>query len=135
MERKKRCPSGTTSSEDTVLVQIVAEMLPHDSPEFQERAKLPRSARGPSLALYHELQEAADAEQLPRTGEEAASDDAPKPQRKRSPFIGSDAILFEFTDKGDTPLDHTRERNGRPERSPSLPPLDEPKSADDQPPA
>ena len=51
----------------------------------------------------------------------------PKPQRKRSSFTGSDAILFEFTDKGDTPLDHTRERKGRPERSPSLPPLDEPK--------
>lgn len=63
------------------------------------------------------------------------SDETPKPRRKRSPYTESDAILFEFTDKGDTPLDHTRERKGRPERSPSLPPLDEPKPAEaDQPP-
>jgi hypothetical protein len=54
MERRKRRPSGTTSSKDTVLVQIVAEMLPHDSPEFQERANRPLSERGPNLAQYHE---------------------------------------------------------------------------------
>ena len=55
MERRKRSPSGTTSSEDTVLVRIVAKGVPADSAEFQERAKLPRSERGPNLALYHEL--------------------------------------------------------------------------------
>jgi hypothetical protein len=42
--------------------------------------------------------------------------------------------LYEFTDRG-APLDETRERKGRPERSPSLPPLDEPKAGDEQPPS
>ncbi len=62
MERKRRRPSGTTSSEDTVFVQIVAEWLPPDSPEFQQRAKLPLSARGPNLALYLEEQKAKSDE-------------------------------------------------------------------------
>ncbi|MBY0460081.1 MAG: hypothetical protein K2V38_22420 [Gemmataceae bacterium] len=57
-------------------------------------------------------------------------DETPKPPRKRSPYLGSSGVLFQFTDKG-TPLDETRERKGRPARSPSLPPLDEP--AGDQP--
>lgn len=61
------------------------------------------------------------------------SDETPKPQRKRSPYTFSSAVLVRFVDKGDTPLDLTRERRGRPERSPSLPPLDEPKPADDKP--
>jgi hypothetical protein len=65
MERRKRTPSGTTSSEDTVLVQIVAEMLPHDSPEFQERANRPLSERGPNLARYLEQQKADDARDQP----------------------------------------------------------------------
>lgn len=63
------------------------------------------------------------------------SDETSTPRRKRSPYTGNSGILVQFTDKGDTPLDHTRERKGRPERSPSLPPPDEPKPAADQPPA
>lgn len=68
MERRKRQPSGTTSSEDTVVVQLVAKLLPKDSPEFQARANRPASERGPSLALYRELaqeQQKADREQPP----------------------------------------------------------------------
>ncbi len=52
-------PSGW--SKDTVLVRWTAEMLSPDSPEFQARANRPLSERGPNLALYHELQKAADA--------------------------------------------------------------------------
>jgi hypothetical protein len=36
---KNRRRSPYTASVDTVLVQFTAELLPHDSPEFQERAK------------------------------------------------------------------------------------------------
>lgn len=61
------------------------------------------------------------------------NDDTPKPRRKRSPYTGNSGVLVQFVDKGDTPLDHTRERKGRPERSPSLPPLDEPKPEGDKP--
>jgi hypothetical protein len=53
--------AGRTSSQDTVLVQFVAKGLPKDSPEFQARAKLPLSQRGPNLALYRE-QRKAEAE-------------------------------------------------------------------------
>jgi hypothetical protein len=55
MERNKRRPSGTTSSEDTVFVQFTTKGLPPDSPEFQERARRPLSERGPNLARYREL--------------------------------------------------------------------------------
>jgi hypothetical protein len=49
-------------------------------------------------------------------------------KRVRNPHLGADNTIFvEFTDTG-APLDETRERKGRPERSPSLPPLDEPKT-------
>lgn len=65
MERKKRLPSGTTSSEDTVLVQVVARWLPPDSPEFRARANRPLSERGPSLALYLEEQKAKSDEPKP----------------------------------------------------------------------
>ncbi len=61
------------------------------------------------------------------------SDETPKLRRKRSPYTENTGILFQFVDK-DTPLDHTRERKGRPQRSPSLPPLDEAKPDGDQPP-
>jgi hypothetical protein len=37
---KKRRRSPDTGSVDTILVEFVAEMVPHDSPEFRERAKL-----------------------------------------------------------------------------------------------
>ncbi len=40
------------------------------------------------------------------------SDETPTPRRKRSPYTGNSGILVQFTDKGDTPLDHTRERKG-----------------------
>jgi hypothetical protein len=59
------------------------------------------------------------------------SDEAPKNQRKRSPYTENTGILVEFTDHG-APLDESRERKGRPERSPSLPPQEEPKPAGDQ---
>jgi hypothetical protein len=65
MERKKRCPSGLTSSEDTILVKFVAKGLPKDSPEFQARANRPLSERGPNLALYREQQKAADDGEQP----------------------------------------------------------------------
>lgn len=56
MERRKRTPSGTTSSEDTVLVQFTTKGLPEDSPEFQASANRPLSERGPNLARYREQQ-------------------------------------------------------------------------------
>lgn len=62
------------------------------------------------------------------------SDEAPKARRQRSPYTENTGTLIVFTSKG-APLDEPRERKGRPERSPSLPPLDEPKPIDDQPPA
>ena len=65
MERKKRPPSGTTSSEDTVFVRLVAKWLPKDSPEFQARANRPASERGPNLARYREQQKAAESGQPP----------------------------------------------------------------------
>ena len=66
MERRKRRPSGLTSSEDTTLVVFTAKWLPKDSPEFQARANRPASERGPNLALYREQQKAeADGEQPP----------------------------------------------------------------------
>jgi hypothetical protein len=61
------------------------------------------------------------------------NDDLPKKQRKRSPYTESTAILVEFTDRG-APLDETRERKGRPERSPSLPPIEEQKPTEEAPP-
>lgn len=61
------------------------------------------------------------------------TNETPK-KRVRNPHLRADnTILIEFTDKGDAPLDLTRERRGRPERSPSLPPLDEPKPEGDTP--
>ena len=54
MERKKRRPSGRTSSEDTVFVQFTSKGLPKDSPEFQERVNRPLSERGPNLAHLKE---------------------------------------------------------------------------------
>jgi hypothetical protein len=61
------------------------------------------------------------------------TDETPRPRRKRSPYTENTGVVVRFTDRG-TPLDETRERKGRPERSPSLPALEEPKTADDQPP-
>jgi hypothetical protein len=55
MEPNEKRPSKSARMKDAVLVQYTAEMLSPDSPEFQERAKLPPSKRGPNLALYHEL--------------------------------------------------------------------------------
>lgn len=61
------------------------------------------------------------------------NNDRPK-KRVRNPHLRADNTVFvEFTDRG-APLDETRERKGRPKRSPSLPPLEEPKSNDEQPP-
>jgi hypothetical protein len=54
---EKRPPEGCWSK-DTVLVQFTAEMLPPESPEFQERAKLPLSKRGPFMQLFVELAKA-----------------------------------------------------------------------------
>lgn len=65
MERKKRLPSGETSSEDTLLVRLDCKGLSPDSPEFQARASRPLSERGPNLARYHEEQKAADEQQPP----------------------------------------------------------------------
>jgi hypothetical protein len=62
---EKRAPKGARSK-DTVLVQYTAEMLPPDSPEFQERAKLPLSKRGPFLQLYVEMMKGRGAQ--PPTG-------------------------------------------------------------------
>lgn len=60
--------------------------------------------------------------------------EAPK-KRTRNPHLRADnVILVEFTDRG-APLDETRERKGRPERSPSLPPVEEPKPGGEPPPA
>jgi len=39
---KKRRHSPFAKSKDTVLVEFTAVLLPHDSPEFQERAKRQR---------------------------------------------------------------------------------------------
>ena len=63
MERERRSPSGTTSSEDTVFVRLVAKWLPKDSPEFQERANRPLSERGPHLA--HPEQQKPTGDQPP----------------------------------------------------------------------
>jgi hypothetical protein len=61
------------------------------------------------------------------------SEEAPRKQRKRSPYTdNSNTVFVEFTDRG-APLDETRERKGRPERSPSLPPVEEPKPSGEQP--
>lgn len=62
------------------------------------------------------------------------SEQTSRNHRSRSPFTdNSEVIYVEFTDRGDAPLDLTRERKGRPERSPSLPPLDEPKPTEGEP--
>jgi hypothetical protein len=45
--KKRRKRSPFTTSVNTVLVKITATMLPHDSPEFQERARRTRSERKP----------------------------------------------------------------------------------------
>ncbi len=37
--------AGDTRGDDVILVEFVAEMVPHDSPEFQERAR--RAAERP----------------------------------------------------------------------------------------
>ncbi len=61
------------------------------------------------------------------------SDNAPKKQRQRSPYTESvNTILVRFTVQA-LPPDETRERRGRPERSPSLPPADEPQTTGDEP--
>ncbi len=62
--KKKYRPSKEVRSKDTVLVRITA-VMPPDSPEFQERAKLPLSERGPNLARY--IEEAKAAKQQPPT--------------------------------------------------------------------
>lgn len=62
------------------------------------------------------------------------SEETSKPQRKRSPYTESTATRFEFI-ATPAPLDGPQERIGRPDRSPSLPPLDEPKPAEQPPPA
>lgn len=62
------------------------------------------------------------------------TDETPKKRRKHDPALQCvNTIFVKFTDTG-APLDETRERKGRPKRSPSLPPLEEPKSNDEQPP-
>jgi hypothetical protein len=62
------------------------------------------------------------------------SDETPK-KRVRNPHLGcTDTVRVEFTLQA-LPPDETRERKGRPERSPSLAPVEQPKPADDQPPA
>ncbi len=66
-----------TELRDSVLVEWTATMLPPDSPEAQARANRPLSERGPNLALYHELQTAADDEQPPP--------DEPKPDGDQPP--------------------------------------------------
>ena len=38
--RRERKRSPYTCSVDTVLVEITAKMVPHDSPEFRERQRL-----------------------------------------------------------------------------------------------
>jgi hypothetical protein len=60
------------------------------------------------------------------------TDETPK-KRVRNPHLRADNTIFvEFTDRG-APLDESRERKGRPERSPSLPPIEEPKPEGEQP--
>jgi hypothetical protein len=59
------------------------------------------------------------------------SDEAPKKPRKRSPYTENTGTLVEFTVRA-LPPDETRERKGRPERSPSLPPLEEPNATGEQ---
>lgn len=65
------------------------------------------------------------------------TDDTPKKTRRRSPFTRSvDTVLVRFTTQA-LPADTDfpdRERKGRPERSPSLPP-EEPKPEGPNPPA
>jgi hypothetical protein len=39
-KRRRRKRSSDTLCVDTVLVEFTAVMVPHDSPEFQERARL-----------------------------------------------------------------------------------------------
>jgi hypothetical protein len=53
-------PSKEARSIDTVLVRLVAKLLPPDSPEAQERAKRPLSERGPNLPRYIEEAKAAN---------------------------------------------------------------------------
>lgn len=60
------------------------------------------------------------------------NNEAPKKQRKRSPYTENTGIFVEFTVQA-LPPDETRERKGRPERSPSLPPVEEPKPGGEQP--
>ncbi|HEY1189104.1 MAG TPA: hypothetical protein VGE74_15730 [Gemmata sp.] len=60
------------------------------------------------------------------------NNETPK-KRARNPHLRNvDRISVQSADKGDAPLDCTRERKGRPERSPSLPPGD-PKTDNDKP--
>jgi len=61
------------------------------------------------------------------------SDEAPRKPRKRSPYTESSGVLVRFTVQA-LPPDETRERKGRPERSPSLPPSEEPKPESERPP-
>lgn len=37
-----------TGGQDVILVAFTAEMVPHDSPEFRERARRPRPDRTPA---------------------------------------------------------------------------------------
>lgn len=60
------------------------------------------------------------------------SDGNQKPRRKPSPETENTGTLVVFTDRG-APLDEHRERKGRPERSPSLPPVEEPKPESEEP--
>jgi hypothetical protein len=62
------------------------------------------------------------------------SDERRKRERQSSPFTeNANTVFVEFTDRG-APLDETSERKGRPERSPSLPPIEESKPSGEQPP-
>ena len=60
------------------------------------------------------------------------TDETPRKKRARNPYLEcANSILVQFT-LPPAPLDETRERRGRPDRSPSLPPLDEPKTTDNE---
>ena len=106
--KKPRRRSPYTESHNSILVEFTDRGLPHDSPEFQERAR--QAAQRPI----------PDYLRLPPSPESASQDIA----------------RVEFTLQA-LPPDHPDapkgERKGRPVRSPSLPP-EEPKP-DDAPPA
>jgi hypothetical protein len=44
-KRRERTPSPYLACVNSELVRFTAKLLPHDSPEFQARAKMPRPPR------------------------------------------------------------------------------------------